>query len=415
MSYRWMRLPLPLTLAGLVGLAQAAPLTFNAALEQAERSSPALTAQRAQIGAAQSAAIPAGALPDPKLFVGVDNYPVSGPMRGSLTQDFMTMQKVGLMQDFPNAGKRRARVEAASANIEMAEAQSRVARLKVRREVALAWLNRYSLERKQALFDQLEQENRLFATTVRAQIASGRAQAADAVMPKQEAAQLADRRDELARDLAKARAELRRLLGAASDDPLAGEPPALNIDANTLRQHLQHHPELEAFGAQTRKAEAEVHEAQAGKKPDWGVELAYQKRGAQFGNMVSVQFTFDLPIFSATRQDPQIAAKRLALEKVDAEREAMLRDHTKELDSGLSDYTALTRQVERAKTEWLPLARHKLNLTLASYQAGKAEASALIGARRELTEQHLKLIDLENQRASTAAQLYFAYGDNAHE
>jgi outer membrane protein TolC len=413
MSHRWMRLSLPLTLAGLVGLAQAAPLTFNAALEQAERSSPALTAQRAQIGAAQSAAIPAGALPDPKLLLGIENYPVSGPMRGSLTQDFMTMQKVGLMQDFPNAGKRHARVEAASADIEMAEAQSRVARLKVRRDVALAWLNRYSLERKLALFDQLEQENRLFATTVRAQIASGRAQAADAVMPKQEAAQLADRRDELSRDLSKARAELRRLVGASADEPLAGEPPALNIDADTLRQHLQRHPELEAFVAVTRKAEAEVHEAQAGKKPDWGVELAYQKRGAQFGNMVSVQFTVDLPIFSSTRQDPQITAKRLELEKVEAEREAMLRDHTKELDSGLSDYTALDRQIERAKTEWLPLARQKLTLTLASYQAGKTEATALISARRELTEQHLKLIDLENQRASTAAQLYFAYGDPA--
>lgn len=415
MSLRWMRLPLPLTLAGLVGLAQAAPLTFNAALDQAEHSSPALTAQRAQIGAAQSAAIPAGALPDPKLLLGVENYPVSGPTRGSLTQDFMTMQKVGLMQDFPNSAKRHARVEAASADIEMAEAQNRVARLKVRRDAALAWINLYSQERKLALFDQLEQDNRLFASTVRAQIASGRAQAADAVMPKQEAAQLADRRDELSRDLSKARAELRRLIGATGDEPLAGEPPAFNLDANALHQHLQHHPELESFAAETHKAEAEVHEAQAEKKSDWGVELDYQKRGAQFGNMVSVQFTFDLPLFTRTRQDPQIAAKQQELEKVEADRETMLRDHAKELESGLADYTTLTRQIERAKTDWLPLARQKLTLTLSSYQAGKAEAPALVSARRELTEQQLKLIELENQRAMTAAQLYFTYGDTAHE
>ncbi|WP_204376998.1 hypothetical protein [Aquitalea pelogenes] len=59
MSIRLMRFPLQLSLVGLVGLAQAAPLTFNAALDQAESGAPALAAQRAQINAAQSAAIPA--------------------------------------------------------------------------------------------------------------------------------------------------------------------------------------------------------------------------------------------------------------------------------------------------------------------------------------------------------------------
>ncbi|WP_024303473.1 TolC family protein [Pseudogulbenkiania sp. MAI-1] len=413
MPPRWMRLPLQLSLAGLVGLAQAAPLTFNAALDQAENTSPALAAQRAQVGAAQSAAIPAGALPDPKLFVGVDNYPVSGPMRGSLTQDFMTMQKVGVMQEFPNADKRRARVEAASAEIAVAEAQSRTARLKVRREAALAWLNRYAVERKLALFADLERENRLLATAVRAQIASGRAQPADAVMPKQEAAQLADRHDDLVRDLAKANAELRRLIGSAADEPLAGAPPAFNLDAGTLRQRLHRHPELLAFGAETRKAEAEVREAVAMKKPDWGVELAYQKRGAQFGDMVSLQFTFDLPLFSKTRQDPAIAAKQQELARIDAEREAMLRDHANELDSDLADYAALGQQVERVHLEWLPLAQQKVDLVTASYQAGRADLTTVLSARRELIEQRFKLIELDYQRTSTAARLYFAYGENA--
>lgn len=412
MTAHWMRLPLQLSLAGLVGLTQAAPLTFNAALDQAVNTSPVLAAQRAQVGAAQSAAIPANALPDPKLFVGIDNYPVSGMDAGHLKRDFMTMQKVGVMQEFPNADKRRARAEVASAEIEAAEAQSRVARLKVRREAALAWLNRYALERKLALFDELDRENRLLATAVRAQIASGRAQPADAVMPKLEAAQLADRHDDQARDLAKANAELRRLIGAAADEPLAGEPPAFNLDAGSLRQHLHHHPELAAFGAETRKAEAAVHAAQAEKQSDVGVELAYQKRGAQFGDMVSLQFTFDLPLFTRTRQDPAIVAKQQELAKIDAEREAMLRDHASELESDLANYAALERQLARVHQEWLPLAQQKVDLTTASYQAGKTDLTAVLTARRELIEQRFKLIELDNLRSSIAANLYFAYGEN---
>lgn len=413
MSRCWIRFPLQLSLAGLVGLAQATPLTFNAALEQAVNTSPALAAQRAQIGAAQSAAMPAGALPDPKLFVGIDNYPISGPMRGSLTQDFMTMQKVGVMQEIPNADKRRARVEAAAAEIEVAEAQNRMVRLKVRREVALAWLNRYALERKLTLFDALGRESQLLATAVWAQIASGRAQPADAVMPKQEAAQLADRHDDLTRDLAKAKAELRRLIGPAADEPLAGEPPAFNLDAGTLRQHLHRHPEIAAFGAAAHKAEAEVREAVTMKKPDWGVELAYQKRGAQFGDMVSLQFTFDLPLFSKTRQNPNIAARQQELTRIEAEREALLRDHANELDSNVADYVALGRQLDRARQEWLPLAQQKVDLATASYQAGKADLTVVLAARRELIEQRFKLIELDYQRASSAARLYFAYGENA--
>jgi hypothetical protein len=61
----------------------------------------------------------------------------------------------------------------------------------------LAWISSYSVERKDALFQDFYKENRLLTDTVRAQIAGGRAQPADAVTPKQEAAQLAEQQDDL--------------------------------------------------------------------------------------------------------------------------------------------------------------------------------------------------------------------------
>ncbi|MFJ3044720.1 TolC family protein [Herbaspirillum chlorophenolicum] len=397
-------------LAGMSGLAQAGPLSFNAALDIAERQSPNLASNRAQIQAAQSAAIPAGALPDPKIFAGIDNYPVSGPDRGQLNGDSMTMQKIGVMQEFPNAAKRQARVAVAEASIETAEAQRQVERLKLRRATALAWLNRYYLERKVSLFDSLDKENLLWVDAVRAQVASGRTQIADSVIPKQEAAQLADRRDDLIRDLVKSKANLRRYVGGEADEPLVDALPALDIDAGHLRQHLHRHPELQAFAAATQKAQAEVREAQAMKKSDWGVELAYQRRDPRFGNMVSVQFTFDIPVSPSTRQDPRIAAKQQELYRIDADREAMLRDHTNELENDLADYQSLTRQLERANQTALPLAQQKVDLQYAGYRAGKSDLMAVLAARREIIDQRLKIIDMEAQRAAVAAQLYFAYG-----
>jgi outer membrane protein, heavy metal efflux system len=398
---------------GAAGLAAAEPLTFDAALELATRSSPDIAAQTASVEAAQSASIAAGRLPDPKLTFGVENLPVTGEDRGSLTRDFMTMRKVGLMQDVPNGGKRESRATAAAADTERARAERRVRILTVRRDTALAWLARYYLERRGALFDELDRENQLFAQSVQAQFAGGRGMPADVVAPKQEAAEIADRRDELASEIAKAKATLRRWTGAAGDEPLAGDPPALALDTEHLRGHIHEHPELAVFVPMTEMAQAEVHEAEAARRPDWGVELSYGRRGSAFSDMVSLQFTLDLPLFARTRQDPQIAAKRQELNRVESQRDAMLRDHTEELDAELAEYEMTARQLARLREAHLPLARQKVAYQFASYRAGKADLTAVLNARRELIDERLKDIELDGKRAATVAKLYFFYGPGA--
>jgi cobalt-zinc-cadmium efflux system outer membrane protein len=400
---------------GATSLAIAEPLTFDAALELATRSSPDIAVQTASVEAAQSASVAAGRLPDPKLTFGVENLPVTGEERGSLTRDFMTMRKVGLMQDVPNGGKRQSRAAAAAADTERARAERRVSILTVRRDTAVAWLARYYLERRGALFDELERENQLFAQSVQAQFAGGRGMPADLVAPKQEAAEIADRRDELASEIAKSKATLRRWLGPAGDEPLAGDPPALALDTEHLRGHIHEHPELAMFVPMTQMAQAQVHEAEAAKRPDWGVELSYGRRGSAFSDMVSLQFTLDLPLFARTRQDPQIAAKRQELNRVESQRDAMLRDHTEELDAELAEYEMTTRQLARLREAHLPLAQQKVDYQFASYRAGKADLTAVLNARRELIDERLKDIELDGKRAATVAKLYFFYGPGASD
>lgn len=403
---RWLALSL-----GLASLAQAEPLTFSAALTLAEQHSPRLAAQAARIDAAQAAALPADALPDPALRLGVENFPVSGPDRGSLTQDFMTMRKIGVMQTFPNTAKRQARKEAALAAMDTESAKQRLDRLIVRREAAKAWINRFYLEQRLALFDDLTRENRLLADAVKAQLASGKAMAADAILPRQEAAELEDRRDELARELAEASAMLRRWVGPTANEALADPPPFPPIDTARLRQHLRMHPEIAIFEPMTRMARADVREAEAAKQPDWGVEFSYGQRGEEFGDMVSLQFSADLPVFSEHRQDPKIAAKRSEIARIDAERNDMARMHWAKLDSHLAQYEMLTRQTARMQSQWLPLAGEKVDLQLAGYRAGNVPLSSVLEARRERINQRLKAIELEGKRRAVAVQLQIFYGE----
>ena len=121
-----MRLVLTLACAALGGAAQAAPLTFDAALRLADTSAPSLLSKDADVAAARSAAVSAGRLPDPKLAVGLGNFPISGPPAGTFDRDSMTMATVGVSQDMPSSAKRRADRERATADIEAAEAGARV-------------------------------------------------------------------------------------------------------------------------------------------------------------------------------------------------------------------------------------------------------------------------------------------------
>ena len=402
-----------LSCMGAASFVHSESLSFDASLELAVKASPDIAAQTASIGAAQSGTVSAGTLPDPKLVVGIENLPVTGQEQWSLTRDFMTMRKVGLLQEVPNRGKRRAQEEVATATVARAEAERRVRVLTVRLDAALAWLNRYYFERRNTLFDALERENRLFADTVQAQLAGGRGMPVDVLGPKQEAAELADRRDELAGQWAQSKAALKRWVGPAADGPLAGDPPKLDVDSEHLRGHVHEHPQLAVFVPMMQAAQAEVHEAEAMKRPDWGVELDYGRRGAAFSDMVSLQFTIPLPLFNRTRHDAQIVAKREEVTRIEDEREGMLRDHTEELDRDLAQYDTITRQLARMREVRLPLARQKVDYQFASYRAGKADLTAVLAARRELIDQELKEIELDSQHAAVAAKLYFTYGEGA--
>ena len=390
---------------------QAASLTLAEALRLAEDNAPSLAAEQAKLQAASSAAIPAGELPDPQLRLGVQNYPVGGPDRWSIDRDFMTMQMVGVMQEMPNSAKRRARIEVADAAVERAAAESAVERLSVRQATALAWIDRLAVERQQALFTDFIRENRLLAAAVQAQIAGGRGQAADAVRPKQEAARLDEQQDQLAQQHIRARAALRRWIGVAADQPLAGDWPEWPVDHARYGHQLPRHPALAAFEPMTREAQAKVREAQAEKKSDWSWELDYQRRGREFGDMVSVQVSFDLPLFPGSRQDPKIAARHAELDQLEAEREALLREHAQQLEEDLAEYQRLQRALHRNRDSFVPLAREKVELSLASYRAGKGDLLSVITARQELIETRLRQVELEAQGAKTAARLHFAYGE----
>ena len=99
------------TLALVALWAHAQSLSLEEAQRRAVQRSQQVVAQNAAITASQEMAVAAGQLPDPVLKMGVDNLPVNGPDSWNLSRDFMTMRRIGVMQEITRGEKRELRAQ----------------------------------------------------------------------------------------------------------------------------------------------------------------------------------------------------------------------------------------------------------------------------------------------------------------
>ena len=380
-------------------------LNFAEAREIAEQQSPRVSAQRLQIDAVESAQKAAGTLPDPKLSIGLESFPISGMDRWSLTRESMTGQRLALMQEVPNQAKRAAKVASAQARVERERAALVLQRLQIRQELGLAWIAAQAVEQREQLLTELLAENQRLQDSLPARVAGGSAQAGDLLAAQQEALALSDRRDDLQRDRSKARAMLRRWVGPRADESLQGDTGPLIHPVAQLRAELSSHAELALYPAMQSMARAESHEAQSESRGDWSWEIAYSRRDRRWGDMVSFQVTFDLPWQKDRRQTPMIQAKQRELERLEAEQEDVSRRHLQELDDSAAELQALNSQIERLKSTGLQLAQGRAELALGNYRAAKGDLGAVLGARAQVLETRLRLIDLQAQRDGVTTRL----------
>lgn len=390
---------------------QAAALTFEEALSTAEQTSPGLKAQSLSTRASREDSLAAGKLPDPRLVLGLQNLPVQGDNRGQINADGMTMQMVGLMQEVPNRSRRAAELALAEASTERSEAEYRLMRLNVRLATADAWLQVHKIERQLAQFGALFEQNRVLAAAVDARIRAGQGMLADRPVAALERLMLDDRQDQLHSDLAQARATLRSWAGDAAGQPTSGSWPQWHVDASLYRAQLNQQPALALYQPLGRERQAGVALAAADKRPDWSWELAYQRRAAGLNDMMSVQVSIGLPVFPGARQNRRLAARELEVTGLAYERELILRELIRELESALAERERAERALERIRGGQLPLAAERAELAFADYRGGRGSLEALVSARSQHIEARLDEIERTAAVAVSHARLQLNFGE----
>jgi cobalt-zinc-cadmium efflux system outer membrane protein len=384
-------------------------LSFDEAVERALQSAPQVSARAEGAAAMRELALAAGRLPDPALVVGVDNLPVEGPDAWSTTADFMTMRNVGVMQDFPRREKRQLARERAAAEVLAADAVLEAGRLEVARETARAFIRRATIETTLEALSRLRPDLELGAAAARASLAAGRGSSAEALAAASAAARLTTRVLALQGQSRRAQAELARWIGADADRPLGPLPgfDALPAPAATLLAETERHGMIRPLDARIDAAQTDVALARAERRPDWSAGLRYAKRGPDFSDMASLQFTIGLPLFAKHRQNPVIAARSADLRRLQAERESELRAHGAELQQMLIEWEQSGAQLAHFDRELLPLARARSQAALDAYRSRSGDLSLAVAAFEDETELLVERAELESARGRAWAFLRY--------
>jgi outer membrane protein TolC len=390
------------------------PLTLAEAQRLAVERSRQVAGQDAGVFASREMAVAAGQLPDPMLKFGIDNLPIEGSDRFSLSRDFMTMRRIGVMQEFTRADKRRYRAERFEREAERGIAEKTATVATIQRDTALAWLDRYYAEAIAAVIREQSTEAGLEIEAADSAYRAGRGNQADVFAARSTVVLLEDRMSDTNRRIRTARTSLARWVGEAADAPLVGKPEIarIRLDVSTLDTQLAHHPQIAVMNKQVEIAESEVKIAQANQKSDWSVDLMYQKRGSAFSDMVSIGVAIPIQWDQKNRQNRELSAKLAMAAQAEAQRDEMLRGHIAEIRAQVEEWqTGLERGV-RYERDLVGLARERTRAAVAAYRGGKATLAAdVLPARRNEIEVRMQALQLEMETAKLWAQLNFLIPD----
>lgn len=401
-------LALSLPMVSVSGYAQQA-LSLDRALQLAQGRSRQLIAQDAATTASREMALATGQLPDPTLKLGVNNLPINGEDRFSLTRDFMTMRSVGVMQEITRGDKLKARSARFNREAEAAEASRAVALANLRRDTAMAWLDRYYQERMLDVLRTQRAEAGLQIEAADAAYRGGRGTQADVFAARSIVAQIDDRSRQTEKQIGTAKIKLARWVGDDASQALDTPPnlEAIHLDLASLENQLAHHPQIALMGKQEEVARADADIAQSNKRADWSVELMYSQRGPAYSNMVSVNVSIPLQWDQKNRQDRELSAKLAVAEQMRALREEATREHVADTRMWVQEWQSNRERLTQYDGALIPLSLERTRAAIAAYRGGSGQLTAVLEARRMEIDTRMDRLRLAMETAALWAQLEY--------
>ena len=385
-------------------------LTIAEAEDLALADEPGQLAMQARAAALGERAVVAGALPDPVLRMGLNNFPIQS---GGFTTEGMTSAGVGIRQTFPSGSTREISTRQyeflASEINNGADGRGR----NVLTAARSAWLDAYFwgqshdlVKESRPFFDDL-------ATISRSLYAVGRKSQQDVLRAELELSRIDDRLIEIERQQARAQAVLGEWIGSDARRPVADKLPSWDDPPplGSLIQNLSAHPMTMAADAQIAAREAGVELADQQSKPQWALDMAYSYRDGSLANgeprsdFISVGVTVGLPFFRGKSVDSTLSAALQERSAAESSKTRLMRELQSRLEAEYSRWQDLSRRLELYEERILGQASEHAQAAMLAYQSDSGDFADVMRGYIDDLNTRIEYIRLQVERAQSYAVL----------
>ncbi len=391
--------------------AQQSPLSLAEAERLALTEEPGQRALLHRAEALEEQSVSAGQLPDPKLRMGVSNFPIES---GGFTTEAMTQAQVGIHQAFPPGRTLEARTHhlesLAAEQAETAEGRGR----DVRGAVRHAWLETYYWSHAAAIVREARPFFSDLVTITRSLYSVGRKNQQDVLRADLELSRLDDRLLDIRKQRLRARSGLSQWVGSsAAQRPLAEERPGWEElpELSELQAQLTTHPTLKAAEARIEARDNLVQLAREKFKPGWALDVGYGYRDGSLPNgeprsdFVSAMVTVDLPLFRRNRQNRELAAALSERRAAEESRDELHRRLQSQLESEYARWQELTRRIDLYDRSILKQTTEHAQAALAAYQSEAGDFADVMRGYIDELNTRLDYLRLQTERDQSYAVL----------
>lgn len=434
--YRWdyWQAPIGGLLLTLVCLPVSAALSLEQTIKMAQQNDPWLQGSEYRQRALEAESTAARALPDPLLSLGLANLPTD---TFEFDQEAMTQFKVGVTQTIPRGRSLalKQRQLATLGNQQPLQREDRKAKVAV--TVSQLWLDNYRaretiglIEADRELFDYLvDVAQSSYSTAV------GKTRQQDLVRAQLELTRLEDRLTVLYEDLEISRSRLEEWVlpggtGSAADwqaaerSELAAGLPALqlvrpdlihaDLDQQGIATQLVAHPAILDLDAKIAASATGEKIAEQSYKPEWKVNASYGYRddapnGMERSDFFSVGLAFDVPLFTAGRQDQFVRSAIASTEAVRTERTLLLRTMMARFTAQRARLLRLEQRRELYQTRLLREMHAQSEASLVAYTNDDGDFAEVVRSRIDELNARIDAFGIEVDRLKTIARLNYFF------
>ena len=365
--------------------AQEAPRPASYYIDAALSKNPSLSAMQERIRMKENAAFRAGALEDPKAWIGVTNIPVRS---WSFREEEMTGKEIGLSQMFPYPGKLRLRTDVALREKEQTEFDLQEMKNMLRAEIKMAYAELSYVRRQAEVVRRTREILREVVAVSQEMYAVGKATQADVHRGQVEFEKM---RGMLLVLESREKILSIRLNTLSALPPDETVPQILDLkefafpggNDELFALYKEERPARKSLQARVRKGEASIEMARREYYPDFEVSASYMQRdampdGTRRSDMFSSMLLMTLPIWRKHKLDPFVR-------EMTAEREMGLKELANlDLEAanaiGKSLATIESRSTVAAlyRTTIIPHAETAFQVNIESYRVGKIDFPMLM-------------------------------------